>query len=205
MKKILAILKTNVIGVIFLLFAAIVFFTNIPSLNNCDSYLIGTGLYFYSSLLQANAAIISIVAIFFIFRVQSLHLATEGYYNALIASCENNLEKKLYHIFRSHSLKEKIEDVEKGNFNESFHKDIMLSCIDNIKVVNKTKGSIIFPMIILSIAIIINISGLLLTNFLHSLGSIIEIKFFSIVFLFQIYCLATLIKGVYKSINFNAI
>ena len=119
MKKILAILKTNVIGVIFLLFAAIVFFTNIPSLNNCDSYLIGTGLYFYSSLLQANAAIISIVAIFFIFTVQSLHLATEGYYNALIASCENNLEKKLYHNFRSHSLKEKIEDVEKGNFNES--------------------------------------------------------------------------------------
>ncbi len=45
-----------------------------------------TGFYSYSSLLQANAAILSILGIFTIFRVQSFQSAIETIKNSFILS-----------------------------------------------------------------------------------------------------------------------
>ena len=205
MKKIFFILGKNSLEIICLILFALIILLENNFLLVYNSYSAGIGLYFYSSLLQANAALISIVAIFFIFRIQSLQSTVEGYYNALIASSVNNLERKFYHSFRSHTLEEKIIDVEKGNFNEEVHKEIMLSCIDNIKRIKCTKYAIIYPVIFLTVAIIINIIGLLLTNYLNSFGSALEIKIFLLVLVLEIYCLFSLIKGIYKSIKSDAI
>lgn len=117
-----------------ILFIYIIFFDILNAKYFLEVYFENTGLYFYSSLLQANGAILAIVGVFFIFRIQSLQSTVEGNYLTLLMSCVNDFERKFYHSFRNHGLEEKIIDVEKGNYNEDYHKRIMQACIDNIKI-----------------------------------------------------------------------
>ena len=44
---------------------------------------VSTGMYYYSSLIQANAAIISIFGVFYIFRLQSIQSAISEIYDSL--------------------------------------------------------------------------------------------------------------------------
>jgi hypothetical protein len=195
-------IKKFLIEIIFLIILIYIIFFDIVNVKHLlEAYFENTGLYFYSSLLQANAAILAIVGVFFIFRIQSLQSAVEGNYLTLLMSCVNDLERKFYHSFRNHSLEEKIIDVENGNYNEDYHKRIMQACIENIKNLEATKDSILFPSVILAIAILLNSFGILLSNYLHLKGSQIEIKIFSIVLLFQIYCLFIVLKGIISAIK----
>jgi len=189
------------IETLFLVLAILFFFVEPEIFLNKEEFLNGTGLYFYNSLLQANAAILAIVGVFFIFRIQSLQATIEGNYTTMLMTCVNDYERKYYNNFRNHSLEEKILDVEKGDYNEEYHKYIMQACINNIKILQATKYSIIYPSVILIVAVLVNAVGVLFSNYLHMQGSQIEIKIFLINTLFQIYCLTIVLKGILSAIK----
>ena len=168
---------------------------------NIETYLSNTGFYYYSSFLQANVAIISIVAVFFISRIQSLQSNIDNYYNTLLVASVNDLEYKYYISFRNHSLSEKIKDIENMNYNEEIHKEIMFGCIKIIKIYERTKKIIFLPLMLLLVMVVIDSICLLSVNYVHSMGSHFEIKIFLLVLIGQIYCLLIVMKTIYATIK----
>jgi len=132
--------------------------------------------YFFSSLLQANAAILSIVGVFYIFRIQSLSSSIDVAKTALsqnpakfttpariAAFDDENLEGKKHEL-------EQMKNNEAGNLILPFFGLWVKSEIEIDRLKNKAR----LPTILLAASLIIFTAGLLLAAYLHSLPFPVE-------------------------------
>lgn len=162
-----------------------------------------TGLYFYSALLQANAAILSIVGVFFIFRIQQLKSEIDSIKDYVSFRFQNDA-RKYYHEFNLANLEEKNEIIErykKKNYIESdpYHKlpDWYTRELELKKII----GSIKAPTIILAFSILMNTVFLLFAENFHKSSYSIEFSAFLFTLLLEIFVLIFVVKGIFDSLS----
>ena len=153
-----------------------------------------TGLYLFSSLIQSNAAIISIFGVFYIFRLQSLQSAISEIYESL---CNiNTAIKDAAREFRHLSLgkkKTKIDSYREDN-------EIVIEYkkwYEYEKSFNTIKILIKKPTVIIITLISIQIVFLVFSNNIHMLGVVYELISFILIAVFQIYVLVLLCKTIF--------
>ena len=127
-----------------------------------------TALYFFSALLQANAAILAIVGVFFIFRIRTYQSSIDFLRNylmnspSLIAKCSviefDNLTQEV--------RKTRIEENKEKNYYNIGVIPHLESWDEKVDKIKKIKTVIKPPTILLAIGIIINGLGLFSSNFM---------------------------------------
>lgn len=154
-----------------------------------------SGYYFYSSLLQANAAIISIFGVFFIYKVQSLHSAISDIFNSICQISSTAMDYALK--FKAMDLEQKKERLKAYNRDDpvsKFYKQWYEAVVDLVKI----KEKIIKPSILLTTAIILQSIFLLLSNDIHLQGSDYEFISFLLTIFYESYVLILLSKTIYE-------
>jgi hypothetical protein len=172
-----------------------------------------TGFYLYSSLLQANAAILSILGVFTIFRVQSIQAAIEIIKNSLISSPFEGHYSATEEMdeFDNFSLKEKINAVKSGygSHADGTYKNISKPNLnhryknwtDNEEKIDKIKKSIKWPSILLAGSIIVLSVFIVLSKWIHCKGIKTELYFFAIILIFESLILFYILKYIFKAVG----
>ena len=175
---------------------------HIPYIEFSDS----TGLYFYSALLQANAAILSIMGVFYIFRIQLLKSEIESIKNYVLGLILDNLAaKKFYFDFdigdidTKHKILEQIKkkgllDISApfGKFPIWMEKEIII-----LKVIKSIKS----PTIIIATTILCNTVGLIFASQVHKLPYPNESICFALTLFLQIVVLIFVLKSIFNIVS----
>lgn len=161
-----------------------------------------TALYFFSALLQANAAILAIAGVFFIFRIQTYQSSIDFLKNYLMNSGTligpysviefNNLTQEV--------RKKRIEENEEKKYYELgviYHLENWIEKHDEIL---KVKSAIKPPTILLAIGIIINGLGLFFANFIHNSLFANEFIILIIFLIYEIVIIFLVVKGIHKAL-----
>jgi len=152
-----------------------------------------TGFYFYSTLIQSNAAIISIFGLFYIFKLQSIRSTIEEHYNSMIGV--NTILNEEARIFRFSTMKEKREIIDNyPRKNDVLQKYIKYYSLEELIIAIKQKMK--FPTIALIVLMSFEIVFLLICSSIHKLGTFYEFLVFSVVLIFQVYILIVLGKAI---------
>ncbi|MBK7379640.1 MAG: hypothetical protein IPJ03_11635 [Ignavibacteriales bacterium] len=162
------------------------------------SFSENTGLYFFSSLIQANAAILSIIGVFYIFRLQSIQVAISNIFNALFY--ENITIREGAEDFKNKSLDDKKTYVSRLTAHDHISNSYRNWLEYEIEQ-NDIKERIKNPLITITVLIILQVIFLIISNGIHSLGIWSEIITYLIVGLFQIYVLVIVVKSIILIIN----
>jgi len=152
-----------------------------------------TGFYFYSTLIQSNAAIISLFGLFYIYKLQSIRSSIEELYASMLTS--NLIDNGDAIKFRFSPLEKKKEII--GSYkkdNELLKKFTRYYIYENS--ITHIKSKMKLPTIAIIILISFEIVFLLLCTSIHKLGSAIELATFVVVLVFQIYILFLLGKTI---------
>ena len=154
-----------------------------------------TGYYFYSSLLQANAAIISIFGVFFIYKVQSLQSSISEIFNSIcsINSIAMDYARK-FKLMNLDQKKDKMKDYNNENTGSKFYRQWYENEVSLVKI----KEKIVKPSILLTTAIILQSIFLLLSNDIHLQGGIYEVISFLLTIIYESYVLILLSKTIYE-------
>lgn len=159
-----------------------------------------TGLYFYSALLQANAAILSIVGVFYIFRIQSNQNSIDILKNLLLSDKGRFTWPESIIEFESLSIKKrKIETEER-----KYPKQILpqLTKWTNLEEqIITIKASIAFPTCLLSLGIIVYAAGILSANKVHKLVDNLEFQILYGSFLFELFTIHIVVKAILRAIK----
>ncbi len=155
--------------------------------------------YFFSACLQANASIIALIGVFWIFRIQSINSNIDSIKIALSMergiTSDLKLEPDIITIFELKDTDERKNYIEKQVENESA-KSLLKSWLE--KDVNKTDimNSIKTPIIIIAIGLVIDAVCLVFSNFIHSLCIMVELSIISVALLYQILIIFKVVKNV---------
>jgi len=156
-----------------------------------------TGLYFYSSLIQANAAIISIFGVFFIFRLQSIQSSISEIYESLCRL--NRTNENAARAFRQMTFEQKKQKIDssQGSIDilYEYKKWFMYESI-----INDTKTNLKKPTSILITIISIQILFLIFSNTTHNMGTAFELLCFLLLTVFEIYVLILLGKTIFRMV-----
>ena len=159
-----------------------------------------SAFYFLSSLLQGNAAILSITGVFYIFKIQSLQSSIDIIKSTLMADFGRRSWPEDILKFDKLILAEKETYLKSDNAIKAIQSELdeWTSKERNIK---NLKIEIKFPFVVLSIGIIIEAICLFTANFIHVNHSSIEyhILFFNLLLEFFIIFVVT--KGIFKALN----
>ena len=151
-----------------------------------------TSLYFFSTIIQANAAIISLAGVFIVFKIQGLQssinvirssLYSESYYTTPDVVAE----------FDNKSLEKKKEKLSKQPFNTPrFH----LWC-NYLSEIDRIKSAIKLPAIISIISIVVFIVLLIFAYTIHNYGTACELIILVTSTLFEFMVLGIVIRSFY--------
>jgi len=143
-----------------------------------------TGLYFYSALLQANAALVAIIGLYTIFRIQSINSIIESIKSSLIA--EGSSFRKEVTKFDTMNLNDKKKRV-KEVFTDTTGISLAYRRWLKLELLNSDyKKSMVYPAILFGSAIILNAMLLFLSSSIHLYNSTIEIICAAIVLIYEI-------------------
>ena len=160
-----------------------------------------TGLYLYSALLQANAAILSLIGIYFIFKIQSLKSEIEAIKNYVFHNSGSSAAKTYYFDFDLVSILDKKQIIDKLIETKQIEKDpyhkfsLWLSKETDIVLIIM---SVKFPSLILAISIMIDAIFLVFAYQIHLQKYPYEILSFASILLLQLFTLIIIIRGIFK-------
>jgi len=160
-----------------------------------------TGLYFYSALLQANAAIIALIGLYTTFRIQSANSNVESFRNYFLAG--NDVLRDLGFRFDEMTLKRKQNNLSLDTSTGIEHR-IFQRWYDNLILINKFKIGIILPTTLIAIALISDSIFLFLTTSLHTLDTNIEIKWAVLNLIYQIILVIVISYRVIKLVTLKS-
>lgn len=161
-----------------------------------------TGLYFYSALIQSNAALFAVVGIFVIYKLQSLE------------NMIDTMPTKLSYVFSGVVLHPKITEFAVGG--KVIRQNIISTyeATDNstarnavilfkrwmylIEAIRPTKKKIKLPMLLMGIGIVLNSILIVLSEPIHNCLGYLEIVIFAAIIIYQsviIYTIYRTIKG----------
>ena len=194
-------LKSHKMLIGFMAFSLIILGLTVYKSNLQVSFTGNTGLYFYSALLQANAAIFSIVGVFYIFRLQSINSAISEFFFLLTSQGSAIREEAIK--FRNASTTDKEAKVKKL----SMFKDGITFEYSRWLILEKEllqlRKKYIPPITNLTFLIVFEIFFLLLSETIHNIGGCTEYLSYSIVSVFQIYILITMMFSIKETIIIN--
>ncbi|MDP8267602.1 MAG: hypothetical protein P9L97_02625 [Candidatus Tenebribacter davisii] len=154
-----------------------------------------SSLYFFSALLQSNAAIFSLFGVFIIFRLQSLQSSLDLLKNTLMQDRGKIITTYSVIEFDNMSLEEKEEKIETfGNTTTIYF--LIKSWLDKEKSIDKIKKSIKDPVISMTIVMILNLFGLIFSNYIHNVSFYLELFTNCVFVILQIHIFLLLIKSI---------
>jgi len=157
-----------------------------------------TGLYFFSALIQANAAIFSIIGVFYIFRLQSIQSAISDIFNALYN--ENINIREYAEQFKNKNSDDKKLFVNKLSVEDpisNYYKNWLEYELEQNDIKDKIKN----PLITTVILIVLQIIFLIISNGIHSSGIWFESISYLLIGLFQIYVLVIVVNSIISIIK----
>jgi len=159
-----------------------------------------SAFYFFSALLQANAAIFAIVGIFCIFKIQSIEL----YINTIKQRLLELLQDDSFIQFERLDLNGKMKNLEKYKSELSKSGKYLLDERVNLeKKIQCLLFSVKSPLIVLIIGILINGIGLFLANYIHNLGTVFEFKILLIDLIIEIFLILVVISNILNILNYK--
>ena len=132
-----------------------------------------SSFYFYSSILQANAAIFSIVGVFYIFRIQSLQASIDIIKSGLMNDQGRSSWPQEIIDWDNLSLKEKEEKINNGTANKYILKSLV-TWTKKERDVDSFKKVISFPSILLAIGILLESLSLFSASYIHNQFQVLE-------------------------------
>lgn len=157
-----------------------------------------TGLYFYSAWLQADAAIFALVFIFIIYKLQSI----ENTINSISAMIHNDRGRSVTIAFLdtmkdSNARARFIEQMPNQSWRD------LLTSLGNAYD-DKMKIPLLYEPTFKMLPIVLLLSSilLLLSNFLHTHGTLIEMGGFGVLLTVQIYLITKMIN-IIRNLMFN--
>lgn len=161
-----------------------------------------TSLYIYSSFLQANAAIIAILGLFIIYRIQSLQSSIDVIKSDIMRDRGMYSHPKTVLDFDLVSIEEKEKKISALNPDHYYllHYKIW---VENLKSITQLKTLITFPTIFLTLAIIIDGVCLLFCSNLHYYHKMAEVSLAYSVILIHIILWVYICVSIIKVIKQN--
>jgi len=163
-----------------------------------------TGLYFYSALLQANAAMLSIAGIFFIFKIQLLNNSLGESKTNLI---QNRLPQNKGYVVEEFCTKTQEEQREKiDNWDPNSSQDLLngfKKIHTLVRQINKAKQKIKLPSFSILIALVLNIISLAFASYIHSTSQLFELITIVLTIIIELIVLFIIIKAI-LSVTFDS-
>lgn len=183
------------IGLVFFIIIVLIPLMIILANQICieDLFSENTGLYFYSTIVQANAAIFSILAIFYIFRRQYIDDRISSIREEL-TRINNAIATKTREYFYLSS--EKRKEFIKSNKGALDILDLYKNAdyfLDSKYALNSRMK---LPLFLLISVIIIQSILLLLASGVHSAEYLVELSFFIFTLIIEIWALLIIIKKI---------
>lgn len=191
MKKYIFATSFLIVSILFIVLATFKIFP-------CSPFSSNTGLYLYSALIQANAAIFSIIGVFFIFRLQSVQSAITNIFNGLYN--ENIGVRQGAYKFKNMSLEEKKIYIDSLSGDDHISNDYR-TWFNYEEELEDNKSKIKTPLIVIAVLIILQIIFLVISDGINKLGFKYEISAFIIIVSFQIYVLSIVVNSILSIIN----
>lgn len=185
-------LVTTIVGVIVL------FLVCTQKICRIITFSDSTGLYFYSALVQANAAILSIVGVFIIFRLQSLQSSIDRAVRALLSDTRTTPSPVIE--FEKMNLEEKKTFVERGKIEPPI-KPLFREWATNEEKISKIRSSIKLPTRLLAFGIVGDSIGLLGANLIHENGVRIESCVLWLFLLLEVYIVIFVVDGIFNAVD----
>ena len=167
---------------------------------NLDFFSDNSSLYFFSALLQANAAIFSIMAIFLVFRLEA-HESAKSYIKLTMAQLTPRLIGLDWLALLDKNdiveIERRVKDEEKNC--PGCDKGILAlkkSFLEHTYKIDKIKRNSIIPAIVLAVVIVSFAAGIFLSAFLHALPTAIEFIVLSCALIAQIIVLGIILWAV---------
>jgi hypothetical protein len=132
-----------------------------------------SAFYFYSSILQANAAIFSIVGVFYIFKIQSLNSSIDIIKSALISDQGRNSWPSEIIDWSLLTLGEKEKNIKDGTANKYIIKSLT-TWASLERQIESFKKVIILPSLLLSFGILFESLSLFSAYYIHNQFAMIE-------------------------------
>jgi hypothetical protein len=160
-------------------------------------YSKSSSLYFFSALLQSNAAIISLFGVFIVFRLQSLQTSLDLLKNTLMQDGGKMIQPNTVFRFDKMNLNEKEERVNTESKDSPLRFSLQ-AWLDQEREIDNVKRSIKNPAISITITIImvLNILGLICSNYIHHKSMYLEFYTHCVFVILQIQIFLMLIKAI---------
>ncbi|OGU33642.1 MAG: hypothetical protein A2068_10190 [Ignavibacteria bacterium GWB2_35_6b] len=152
---------------------SIYFFVHIFAKSFPEFFSENSSFYFYSSILQANAAIFSIIGVFFIFRFQSLQSSIDTIKSSLISDQGRKSFPSEIVEFDNLQLCEKREKINNGSVNKAIIKSLSL-WTEREEYLASFKQLIKKPAYIITCGIFLESISLFTVNFVHTYYKTLE-------------------------------
>lgn len=165
-------------------------------------YSLDSGRYFFSAILQGNAAILSILGVFTIFKIQALHSNIDTLKASRLGDMGSSSTPTGIIEFDKKSLEEK--EIFVKNFNTSpMIKGVYESWLENEIIIDNILKNVKIPIILLIISILLNALLIILIDsvFILNTESIIQLYIFCIYYEFVI--LLELTKNIFNLIKYK--
>ncbi|MDA3861042.1 MAG: hypothetical protein PF445_07425 [Melioribacteraceae bacterium] len=145
-----------------------------------------TSLYLYSSLLQANAAIIAIVGLFVIFKIQQMSSSIDVIKSSIMLDNGRRSTPEEVENFDRGTVQEKVNLLEVRRNGRGSYLPLYESWLEKLKYIGRLKKKIVVPTIALTTMIILNTVALVLASHLNLYFPSIEVIVAYLITLIQI-------------------
>ena len=167
---------------------------------NLDFFSENSSLYFFSALLQADAAIFSIMAIFLVFRLEA-HESAKSSIKLTMAQLTPKLIPLAWLALLDKNdiveIERRVKDEEENC--SGCDKGILAlkkSFVEHSKKIDKIKNTSIIPAIVLAVVIVLFAAGIFFSAYLHALPTAIEFIVLLFALIAQIIVLAVIVWAV---------
>jgi len=164
-------------------------------LPNDNFFSDNSSFYFFSSLLQANAAILSIVGVFFIFRIQSLQSAVDIVKSNLMSDRGHSSWPQEIMAWDNLPIEEKESQLKNDKANKYIQPALNYWTTKERHVHNLKKG-IIIPSILLGVGIVLEALSLFSANYLHNYHLVLEYYLSYINLLLELLIVFVVVKSI---------
>lgn len=167
-----------------------------------------SALYFFSALLQANAAIIAIIGVFWIFKIQTYQAGVDSIKNALSIergiTSNLDVDPSIISKFESLDLSEKTSYMNQEILNDSL-RSLLQSWVRNEESIDNLKSGIRIPVILLAVGIVFNAFGLVIANLIHQVGHIVELIVLLLVLLYEFLIVGVVVNTILSALGLRVL
>lgn len=168
----------------------------------CEGDIMGffsdnSALYLYSAILQANAALLSVTAIFVIFKIQSLQSSIDVKKTALSSDFGDHTNPSEVNIFDDMTIKNKKDWIQNRRASQYLTTPHFETWLRELEQIENIKMIIVIPTALMGISIPYFALSLYFAIYIHFLSAILESAIMIISIIFESFCLIYIIRSIF--------